>query len=316
MDGPDQRYVLPAGPTDDVQYTGTYSLSVTGGGSSQVPTLMVDIPQTSISENGGTAQATVTRNTANTNALVVNLSSSDATEATVLPQVTIPVGLSAVTFTVTAQNDTVADRGETVTITASAAGYTSIGDTLQVLDDDGGGGGGTTDDHGNSSSAATSVSVPSTTSGVIEVNTDTDWFRFVANAGTQYTLQTTLGTLRDSWLTLYGTNGTTVLAENDDIANGVLASRIQWTAPASGTYYAAVRPYNQSYTGTYTLSVSTGSGSIDGGSAAEAQANLDALFQAFGQEGAAGSAVDGGSAVDEKLLEAVAQAVAGNEPAA
>jgi hypothetical protein len=262
---------------------------------------MVDIPQTSISENGGSAQGTVTRNTGSGTELIVNLSSSDTTEATVPTQVTIPVGVSAVPFTVTAQNDTPVDGAQTVTITASAAGYASISDTLQVLDDDGGGGGGggQTDDHGNSSATSTAVLVPSGTAGNIETQPDSDWFRFSAIGGTTYTLQTSLGTLRDSFLELFGTDGSTRLAQNDDIGGGNLASRIVWAAPATGTYYAKVTSYSQSYTGTYTFSVATG-GSADAGSAAEMQANLDALFAAYAAGGA-----------DEKVIEAVAQAVAG-----
>jgi Ca2+-binding RTX toxin-like protein len=74
---------------------------------------------------------------------------------------------------------------------------------------------------------------------------------------------TTLGTLRDTKLTLYSTSGTTVLASNDD-AGGTLASRIDWTAPLAGVYYVQVSAYNTSQTGTYTLSVSTGTGTGTG----------------------------------------------------
>ena len=115
-----------------------------------------------------------------------------------------------------------------MTISATASGFTGGSDTLQVLDNDGGGGGG--DDHGNNAAAATSVAMPSTTAGTIEVGTDVDWFRFNAVANTQYTFQTALGTLTDTRLELFSTDGTTSLAENDDISSGVRASRIIWTS--------------------------------------------------------------------------------------
>ena len=220
------------------------------------PTLTVDVLQSSISEPNGTSQATVTRSTGTSGTLVVNLSSNDVSEATVPLQVTIFEGSNSATFTVAAQDDTLVDGAQTVTISAAATGFTGGSDTLQVLDNDGGTGG---DDHGNSSTTATTVGVPSLTSGNIGTTTDTDWFRFSATAGTQYTFETTLQTLSDSVLALYDTNGTTSLAENDD--GGVnRGSKITWTVPATGTYYLQVKSYSSSYTGTYTLSVSGGGG--------------------------------------------------------
>ena len=140
-------------------------------------------------------------------------------------QVTIFDGSSSATFTVTAADDFVADGAQTVTITATAFGFTNGVDTLQVLDNDGGTGG---DDHGNNASTATTVGVGSMTSGSIEVGTDTDWFRVATTAGTQYTFRTILGTLLDSRLTLYNTDGVSVLIEDDDSGGG-RASQIQWT---------------------------------------------------------------------------------------
>ena len=73
---------------------------------------------------------------------------------------------------------------------------------------------------------------------------DVDWFKFQAVAGKTYVLGTQLGTLRNSVLCLYDRNGTTLLARNDD-SGANLASRITWTAPASGTYYLAVAGQRQ-----------------------------------------------------------------------
>ena len=109
------------------------------------------------------------------------------------------------------------------------------------------------DDYGNNAATAAAVATPSSTSGTIGVGGDVDWFKFQAVAGKHYTLATQLGTLNDSVLSLYDRNGTTLLASNDDYGSS-LASRIDWTAPASGTYYLVVAGYGND-TGSYTLSV-------------------------------------------------------------
>ena len=75
-------------------------------------------------------------------------------------------------------------------------------------------------------------------------------------AGQKYTFQTVLGSLYDSVLTLLGTNGQTVIAQNDDMAPGNRASRITWQATGSGTYYLAVSSYPGSPLGSFTLSTS------------------------------------------------------------
>ena len=103
--------------------------------------------------------------------------------------------------------------------------------------------GGTGDDHGNNAAASTPVLVPSSTLGNVEVDTDVDWFRFSAIVGTDYTFETILGTLPDSVLRLIDTNGETTIAFDDDGGEG-LASRIEWTAPANGTYYLEVGSFN------------------------------------------------------------------------
>ena len=111
------------------------------------------------------------------------------------------------------------------------------------------------DDHGNDSSMATATSVGTINRGQVEVSGDTDWFAFTAIAGVSYDLRTLLGTLSDSTLSLYDTNGLTLLAFNDDYLG--LASRVIWTAPANGTYYAAVEAFSSfSQVGSYDLAIS------------------------------------------------------------
>ena len=110
------------------------------------------------------------------------------------------------------------------------------------------------DDHGNNAATATTVGASSSTAGAIEAGGDVDWFKFEAVAGKTYLVTVGLGTLRDSVLYLYDTNGAKQLAFNDDYGSGY-ASQISWTAPSSGVYYVAVAGYSSSYKGTYSLSL-------------------------------------------------------------
>lgn len=88
---------------------------------------------------------------------------------------------------------------------------------------------------------------------------DEDWVKFTAPAGITYTLSTSgLGLSADTYIYLYGTNGSTLLASNDDYG-GSLASRILWSAPADGTYYLLVKQWNPATSGCgtgYTVSFS------------------------------------------------------------
>jgi hypothetical protein len=70
---------------------------------------------------------------------------------------------------------------------------------------------------------------------------DHDWIKFTASANATYSIRTfKVGAHADTMLTLYKSDGRTILATNDDIADPGGASRIIWKAPASGTYYAQV----------------------------------------------------------------------------
>jgi len=99
-------------------------------------TLTLTIAAASISENGGSTQATIQRTSGTVGALAVTLSSDDTTEAQVPASVTIPDGSASTTFTITGVDDTVVDGTQTVRITASATGFTAGDDTVDVTDDD------------------------------------------------------------------------------------------------------------------------------------------------------------------------------------
>ena len=97
--------------------------------------LTVNISPGSISENGGSATATVSRNSDTTNALAVTLVSNDNGEATVTSG-DIPAGQTSADFAITAVDDGLIDGTQTVTITASATGHVDGADTLDVTDDE------------------------------------------------------------------------------------------------------------------------------------------------------------------------------------
>ncbi|MEZ6185580.1 MAG: PPC domain-containing protein [Planctomycetota bacterium] len=129
----------------------------------------------------------------------------------------------------------------------------------------------TPDDHGNDAQTATAAVTSSVVSGNIEVGGDSDWFKVDLVAGTEYEFYTdNLQGGMDSILTLYDTNGTTVLDVNDDsqAAPVPLASRIpndpamNFTAAQDGTYYLEVVHYSPVDTGTYDLALRQISGGV------------------------------------------------------
>ncbi len=119
----------------------------------------------------------------------------------------------------------------------------------------------------NTYTAATMIGVEATQRHNFHVTDDQDWVKFEATAGMTYTIQTALVDADcDTYAFLYDTDGTTLLAENDDTEPGVnRASRIEgWVAPANGTYYVMVRHWNAQAGGcgtNYDLSVLKGEGS-------------------------------------------------------
>ncbi len=115
------------------------SPGVTGlGTTAPAITLTVSVNPASFSESASNpaATGTVTRDGSTAAELVVTLSSSDVTEATVPASVTIPAGQTSANFNVTAVDDSFPDGSKTSTITASATGATA--DTFEVtVQDDG-----------------------------------------------------------------------------------------------------------------------------------------------------------------------------------
>lgn len=97
----------------------------------------VSISPSSMPENGGEAVGTVTRFVLdNSLPLVVNLSSNDATEATVPATATILAFQNSVTFPITAVDDAIRDATQNPVITASAAGMSNGTASVAVTDDE------------------------------------------------------------------------------------------------------------------------------------------------------------------------------------
>ena len=80
---------------------------------------------------------------------------------------------------------------------------------------------------------------------------DIDYFRFPTEPGQTCRIDVALGTLDDSIVNLFDTDGW-FLDTNDDYGN-TYASRLSWEAPSSGERYVSVEGYG---IGTYTLTVS------------------------------------------------------------
>ncbi|NUQ05481.1 MAG: hypothetical protein HUU31_16450 [Anaerolineae bacterium] len=87
---------------------------------------------------------------------------------------------------------------------------------------------------------------------------DRDWIKFTAQSGVSYELLTSdLDLASDTVLELYDVDGANLLASNDDFSDS-LASRIQWTAPSNGVYFARIAHWDFNAGGcetAYTLTV-------------------------------------------------------------
>lgn len=111
------------------------------------------------------------------------------------------------------------------------------------------------DDHSNIVGGATTMDVGDSRFGVIDSPGDADLFRFEAEAGTVYRVETTLSSLEDSQLRLIGSDGRTELAFNDDIVLGFqLESQIYYRAEESGTIFVEVTGWEDEV-GSYRLLV-------------------------------------------------------------
>ena len=108
------------------------------------------------------------------------------------------------------------------------------------------------DDHGDTPEEATQLdNLPVHLLANVNQPDDVDYFKFDAVAGLVYVLETSPGTLNDSQIVLYGPDGTSELARDDDSGIG-FGARLIWQAPATDAYYLAVSGYGTE-TGNYEL---------------------------------------------------------------
>ena len=130
---------LGQGPQGDAQRVFNFVRLVRDDDGKEVtPVLTVDIAVASVNESSGEKATTVTvdRTGDTTDPLTVTLASSDTSEATLPATTTIPAGQAQVLVDLDAVDDDIVDGTQTVTVTASAAGFTAGSDTLEVTDDD------------------------------------------------------------------------------------------------------------------------------------------------------------------------------------
>lgn len=110
------------------------------------------------------------------------------------------------------------------------------------------------DDHGNTWDTATSVTVNTSVEAALDTTSDVDFFSFQLQAGEYYVLDVALGTLNDSMITVYDTDGTTLIASDDNSGDG-LGSRYSFVCPVDGIYFLRVFSVFSTSAGTYTFSV-------------------------------------------------------------
>jgi hypothetical protein len=139
---------VPVKAVDDTLFDGTVpvTLSASAGtvASNRVnvdvldrETILLSLNVVSIRENagGGAALLTVSRSNTDINqSVVVQLSSSDTTEANVPSQVTIPAGSTSITVGVDAVDDALFDGPQLLLLVANSNGYLSASTSITVTD--------------------------------------------------------------------------------------------------------------------------------------------------------------------------------------
>ena len=110
----------------------------------------------------------------------------------------------------------------------------------------------------NDYTSATAIGTGGTSQNHTLMENDEDWLSFDAVSGNTYVIKTTGNT--DTYLELYGTDGTTLLDDDDDdddetgLSSGMNAV-IVWVCATNGTYYFKVRGFSSDEIGKYAVSV-------------------------------------------------------------
>lgn len=135
-------------PVNDVRLDGTQTVSFTASGQGLVSangsvdvldneTMTLSVtPSATLSEGGAPGVGTVALSGPRTVDTSITLASSDTTEATVTSTVLIPAGQASINFQVFPIEDSVQDGTQSVTLTASSAGFSDGSASFQVRDND------------------------------------------------------------------------------------------------------------------------------------------------------------------------------------
>ena len=108
----------------------------------------------------------------------------------------------------------------------------------------------------DNTSTTASISVGGSTTNSLEVPGDQDWYAITLTAGQSIKITlTSPGQMIDTYLNVYDSSGTNILAHDDDSGGGNTNSVLGLTAPTTGTYYIDVKAWDNAQTGSYTLSV-------------------------------------------------------------
>jgi len=220
--------------------------------------LSVNVLADFIAENDGIAatSAAVTRRGDLSSDLVVSLTSSDTSEATVPATVTIPANQASVTFDIDAVDDDLLDGTQSLTITASAAGYVSGSDTLDVTDHE------TLTVAIAAASIAENAGSAATTATVTRSNTDNSGALTVTltnGDNTEIGIPATLTIPANQASVSFDVDGV-----DDDLLDGTQTVTICASAPG---YVGSCDPFGVTDHETLTLSIDPASMSENGGAA-------------------------------------------------
>ena len=266
------------GPTDPFNefYNGSTQTVLTGvdlrnmdvlgySRADQTPADTVTITDVSVNEgNSGTSLMTftVTRASGNT-AFAINYATANGTATAGSDYVgtsgTLNFGTSTTsqTVSVTINGDTTVEPSETFFVNLSGAtNGVTIADSQglgTIINDD------IVDDFTpDNTSTNGAITIGGSLTGTLGVAGDRDWFAINLTAGSAVTINERGiggggGTLDDSYLRLMNASGTEIAFDDDGGAGFDL--QLVWSPATSGTYYIVAGSYNDSLTGTYTLSV-------------------------------------------------------------
>ena len=223
----------------EVRGYGSYTGAFTVTAAQLPPSLTVSPGSLSFAAAGGSSAVTVTSDTS----WSVSLSSQDASWLSVTPA----SGSGNGPVIVQARANAGAARSGVVTFT-STTGEPPISRQVTVTQPG-------SDCGASTSSYCSWLNVTTPVSGVIDPGGDKDWYRFTVPSSGTWAFTSSIpssGGLYDPYGTIYASNGTTMVASNDDGA-GNRQFKITASLTTGQTYYLEVKGYASTYTGAFTV---------------------------------------------------------------